>query len=174
MTIFQKVSSGRAQEPSRARGQHKMHDSSNEDHPIVRSEKVGFGESSRTRAHRFLTSERWAIGIVRTPIHFFLDASFVPTIQWVGDCGPLEFLADCFGIVDGSRRTILAERFTYRGSSEVSSCGAKRIRTGRGYITSIAIDEDGRTISEIPAIDTGRHMSYPCTIPDGDTSSRKN
>jgi hypothetical protein len=120
------------------------------------------------RMRSFMTSETWAVGIVKAPIHMFLDPTFVPTIQWVGTCGPLDFLADGFGIVDGDSRFILAERFSYRGSSAKATLnGRRRVRTGRGHITSIAIDEDGRAIREIPAVDTGQHMSYPCTIHDG-------
>lgn len=111
-------------------------------------------------------SEKWAIGIVKAPIEAFLDASFVPTVHWIGDCGPLDFLADCFGVIEGDRRFILAERFSYRGSSAILSHDKQRVRDGRGYITSIAIDQDGEVIAEAPAIDTGLHMSYPYTIHD--------
>jgi hypothetical protein len=143
-----------------------MHDLSYGPSPFVPSRKLSFWERSRARTHSFLMSEKWAIGLVRAPIHAFLDASFVPLVQWVGDCGPLDFLADCFGIVDGDSRVILAERFTYRGSSKVRSHGRRRVRKGRGHITSITIDADGQTIGETRAIDTGFHMSYPCTIQD--------
>jgi hypothetical protein len=114
-------------------------------------------------------SEKWDIGIVKAPIEAFLDASFIPTVHWIGDCGPLDFLADCFGVIEGDRRFILAERFNYRGSSTIRSQDKQRDRDGRGYITSIAIDGDGQIIAEAPAIDTGLHMSYPCTIRDRGT-----
>jgi hypothetical protein len=147
-------------------GRNKMYDPSNCFSRFVPSRKVSFWERSRARVNRSLMSEKWAVGIVRAPIHTFLDASFVPMVQWVGDCGPLDFLADCFGVVEGDNRFILAERFSYRGSSKMCSHGRRQVRTGRGHITSIAINGAGRIVSEVPAIDTGLHMSYPCTIHD--------
>lgn len=134
----------------------------------VPARQFSFCKRSSARMHRLLTSEKWAIGIVRAPIHAFLDASFVPEVQWIGDCGPLDFLADCFGVVEEGRRIILAERFTYRGTSRVNRQG-RRLRTGRGHITSISIDENGTVLSELPAIDSGLHMSYPYTIHDRDS-----
>lgn len=123
-------------------------------------------ERARARIRSFLMCERWAVGIVRAPIHTFLDPSFIPTVQWVGHCGPLEFLADCFGVIDGTSRFILAERFTYRGYSRTSVNGTSPLRKGRGYITSIAIDGNGNVLDEVPAIDTGLHMSFPYTLQD--------
>src|SRR5665811_2309346 len=103
------------------------------------SRPLSFLEKSRARVGGFLTSEKWAIGIVNAPIHVFLDTSFIPTVQWVGDCGQLEFLADCFGIVDGDRRVIMAERFSYRDSSTVRWDDRRPVRMGRGHITSITV-----------------------------------
>jgi len=136
--------------------------------PFVSSGMDGFWKRGHARVRRFLVNEKWAIGIVRAPIWAFLDRSFSPTVQWVGNGGALGFLADGFGIIDGDRRFILAERFSYRGSSHLLSYGRER-RMGRGYITSIALDEFGEIVAESPAIDTGLHMSYPCTIRDGDS-----
>lgn len=143
-----------------------MYDLSNRPTSFVTIPEATFWRRSWTRVIRLLTSEKWAVGIVRAPIHSFLAASFVPTVQWIGDSGSFGFLADCFGVVEGDSRVILAERFSYRGSSKVSAKGRPRYRIGRGHIASIAIDENGRTISETQAIDTGLHMSYPCTIHD--------
>jgi hypothetical protein len=146
-----------------------MYDPFNGPPPFVPNRKFSFLERSRARVGSFLLSEKWAVGIVRAPIHAFLDATFVATVHWVGDCGPLDFLADCFGVVEGDNRFILAERFSYRGFSKVFSRGSRQVHTGRGHITSIAINGDGRVVSEVPAIDTGLHMSYPCTIHNRDS-----
>lgn len=103
---------------------------------------------------------------MRVPIHRFLDPTFVPDIQWIGNCSRYDFLADCFGIIDGDQLTVLAERFSYRGSSHVKSGNERRIRTGRGHITSITLNGLGEVIGEAPAIDNGLHMSYPFPIYD--------
>ena len=135
--------------------------------PSAPSRKAAFWASIQDRMLERFTIENWAIGIVNAPIHAFLDDAFVPTVHWLGNCGPLDFLADCFGIVEEDSRTIVAERFTYRGSSKLYMDGGECTLPGRGYITSIVIDSDGKIVSETPAIDTGFHISYPCTIHDG-------
>ncbi len=113
--------------------------------------------------------EKWAIGIVKAPIHSFLDPCFVPDVQWISGGGRFDFLADGFGVVDGDMRFIIAERFTHRGWSMIASKGTRRpVRTGRGHITSITIDEEGRYVEEAVALDSGMHMSYPYTISDRD------
>lgn len=118
------------------------------------------------RLLRFLTSEEWAIGIVKAPIESFLDDSFVPAMTWLGKPRHASFIADCFGIVDGENRFILAERFTYNGSSRIRSDGRDGHRIGRGHIASITLDAEGSFVKEAIAVDNGLHMSYPFTIHD--------
>ena len=78
--------------------QHKMYDPFNGPPPFVPNRKFSFLERSRARVGRFLLSEKWAVGIVRAPIHAFLDTRrFVATITRSVAPGPLDFLADCFG-----------------------------------------------------------------------------
>lgn len=116
------------------------------------------------RLRNLLFCDQWAIGLVRAPIHAFLDPTFVPEVQWIYASDPLDFLADCFGVIDGVNRLILAERFTYRGTSHITCDPQGRRREGRGYITCIAIDHDGHVTGEGPAIDSGKHMSFPFTV----------
>lgn len=122
--------------------------------------------SGFSRLRRFLLCEKWAIGIVKAPIQSFLDESFVPTVTWIGKPSHASYLADCFGVVDGEERIILAELFTYIGSSKIRSNDKSARRFGRGHIASIAIDAEGSFSKEVTAIDSGLHMSYPFTIHD--------
>jgi len=118
------------------------------------------------RLRRLLLSEQWAVGIVKSPICAFLDESFTPAVHWVRNSSRTDYLADCFGVLIGDRKLILAERFSYRGSSRYLSTDTKPSRMGRGHIASISIDNDGNVISVDSVIDTGQHISYPCTICD--------
>lgn len=114
--------------------------------------------------------EKWTVGIVKAPIYSFLRPSFVPDVQWLNGGGRSEFLADGFGIIDKGKRFIIAERFTHRGWSVISTVGAgRRVRTGRGHITSITVDKEGLYLEEATALDTGMHMSYPYTFTDRDS-----
>lgn len=118
------------------------------------------------RARDLFACEQWAIGIVRAPIAAFLDPRFVPVVNWIRSPRPHEFLADCFGVISGGRRWILAERFTYKGISHITANGREPVREGRGHITCIALDENGCPCAEHSAIDSGKHMSFPFTIFD--------
>jgi len=68
--------------------------------------------------------------------------------------------------MEGEERFILAERFTYEGSSRVWFNGKGERRVGRGHIVSIMVDSEGSFLKETTAIDNGLHMSYPFTIYD--------
>lgn len=131
--------------------------------PLPSAQQGTVVQSVRARLNNLLFSEIWAIGIVRAPIQSFLDHSFVPSVEWINQCGPLEYLADCFGVIEGNNRFILAERFSYRDYMR-SREQYDAPHTGRGYITSLSITQSGLVESEGPAIDTGLHMSYPYTL----------
>lgn len=122
--------------------------------------------SGYSRLRRFLLCEKWAIGVVKASIQSFLDDSFVPTVTWIGSPRQASYLADCFGVVDGEERIILAELFTYIGSSKIRSNDKSACRFGRGHIASIAVDAEGSFSKEVTAIDSGLHMSYPFTVHD--------
>lgn len=120
-------------------------------------------QTIRARMRNLMLSELWAIGIVRAPIQSFLDPCFVPSVEWIDRCGPLEYLADCFGVIEGNDRFILAERLNYRDYvRRTKQDGPSSL--GRGHITSLRIDRAGQVLIEVPAIDTGLHISYPYTI----------
>lgn len=135
--------------------------------PLLFGAAGGVWKRIRDRVDRFLLSEKWSVGIVKAPIWTFLNPSFSPVVHWLDQCGHLEFLADGFGVIDGGKRFVLAERFSYRGFSHLIS-DRRKTRIGRGHITSIALDDVGEVVGEEPAIDIGVHMSYPCTVRDGD------
>jgi hypothetical protein len=95
-----------------------------------------------------LFSPDWNIGIVRAPIHAFLDPGFRPEVRWLGYRKPGHYIADPFVLKLGSNLSLLAEEFN----------GG----TGRGSIIEMNLDETHMaTPSFRCAIDEGVHMSYP-------------
>lgn len=128
--------------------------------------KSGSDTHLSARLRRLLLSEQWAIGVVKAPIEAFLDETFMPVVNWIHNDARHNFLADCFGLTIGEQRVILAESFSYRGSSRRTPTNPQPPRMGRGHITSISLDQEGCVIGLAPAIDTGHHMSYPCTVLD--------
>lgn len=118
-----------------------------------------------SRVRQIISRDKWAIGVVKEPIHRFLDPAFVPDIKWIGHSNRLSFVADCFGVADGSRRFVLAERFSHRGWSEISPV-QRNVRTGRGRIICLELDSNGCVTSESSFADSGSHISYPFTVFD--------
>src|SRR5665213_3005591 len=94
--------------------------------PIVNSKLFGTPRTLYDRVCAPLLSEHWAVGIVKAPICAFLDPTFTPAVHWVRTTGRLEYLADCFGVVEGNSRFILAERFDYRDSSQIRPADTAR------------------------------------------------
>src|SRR4029077_4676900 len=98
--------------------------------------------------HSVLFSADWNIGIVRAPIHAFLDPSFRPRVQWLGYRRPGKYIADPFILKVGSDLRLRAEEFDGR--------------SGRGSIVELNLDDSQLASPEFrSAIDEGVHMSYP-------------
>lgn len=94
--------------------------------------------------------ERWNIGVVRAPIHRFLDPDFVPEVEWAPYQKARRFIADPFavGAADGVR--IFCEEFSYE--------------TGYGVISELPWSPTAGWGEIRTVIDDGVHMSYPYPI----------
>lgn len=94
--------------------------------------------------------ERWNIGMVRAPIHRFLDAGFQPEVEWAPYHRDGYMLADPFGLPAGEGVRVLCEEFSFF--------------TERGWISSL--DWHPRTgWGEVRTVlDERVHMSYPYPV----------
>ncbi len=110
-------------------------------------------EKLRLAWARLFEHPQWNIGIVRAPIHAFLDPGFRPGVTWFPLSGRDGFLADPFGVATKDGVTVVFEYYDYA--------------TGKGRICTL--DFDGRNFgSRIrTAIEAPLHLSYPCLIESG-------
>lgn len=105
------------------------------------------------RLSYLFTDEQWAIGVVKSPIHAFLDEAFVPKVTWIQAAKLNEFLADPFAITESGKIEVIAEQYDYD--------------RGFGQLVSIPLQADGQAGPATIAIDSGTHLSYPSTFFDG-------
>ena len=107
----------------------------------------------RRHFRELFISEQWHIGIVRSPIHSFLDPQQKLTVEWLPALPRTRFFADPFAVRRGSELVILFEDF-----DQVKDKGA---------ISAIRSVDGGRTFSDpIPLSggifdDPSVHKSYP-------------
>ena len=94
----------------------------------------------------------WGVGIIRAPIHEFLDNPRPAEIEWIANSSRRYFYADPFAVTDGTTTTILAERYDYK--------------TARGDIVSFVNPDSGETNWKKNAIEAPCHMSYPFVFED--------
>jgi predicted ATP-grasp superfamily ATP-dependent carboligase/protein-tyrosine-phosphatase len=73
--------------------------------------------------------EQWNVGIVRNPIHSFLDKNFRPKIEWLANPKNNEFLADPFGIEKNGKNHVFYEHFNYH--SFIGKINSAEIKDGR-------------------------------------------
>jgi hypothetical protein len=91
--------------------------------------------------------DQWAIGVVRAPIHSFLDAQRERTTAWLPERSRHEYVADPFGLRTARGLVILGERFDHR--------------LRRGEICTIASPDGRRFDLPSTALALPAHMSYP-------------
>lgn len=101
----------------------------------------------RDQAKALLLAPQWNVGVVDAPIHRFVESSAIPEPRWLPRRGRKIFVADPFGLPDGSREW-LAEFYDHS--------------TRRGVIK--AIDPRAPTVTTEPVIDIDGHASYPYLI----------
>ncbi len=97
--------------------------------------------------------ERWNIGVVRAPIHRFLEADFVPEVEWAPYHRDGLMLADPFAIPDGTGLTVYCEEFSFF--------------TERGWISDVSWSPTTGWGEVRSVLDDGAHMSYPYPVQVG-------
>jgi hypothetical protein len=95
--------------------------------------------------HTFFRDAVWGVGVVRKPIHAFLEPGFRPAVEWLPP-RPRRFAADPFGVVRGGKTYLFFEDFSFRDYKGRIACsvwgGAGAARTA-------------------PVLDSPGHLSYP-------------
>lgn len=89
-------------------------------------------------------SPQWNVGFVDAPIQRFLEPSFAARVRWLPKAARGNFLADPFGLPDGSAAEWLVESYDYR--------------TDLGVITAVEAGRPSGTRSLLPV---STHASYP-------------
>lgn len=108
--------------------------------------------SIASQMESLFAGEDWNVGIVDQPIQAFLDPRRRPPVRWLPRPPRGRFLADPFGIRQGTGLTVLVEDYSYR--------------TEKGRIVALQSRNDTfsppRPVLELPV-----HMSYPYLIAHG-------
>ena len=99
----------------------------------------------RSQLTAILRSPQWNVGVVDAPIHRFLDASFEPRVKWFPKPRRGQFVADPFGLPDGSAQEWLAESYDYA--------------TDRGVIAVVERGHPG--MPRESGLPVNAHASYP-------------
>lgn len=105
------------------------------------------------RLKYLLTDEQWAVGLVKDPIQSFLNPDFKPQVEWIEASGAGKFLADPFAVIEGNKVSVVAEEYDYSRNY--------------GKLVSFDLDSNGQPATPKIALDSGSHLSYPCTVTDG-------
>ncbi|MEZ6062249.1 MAG: hypothetical protein R3C19_18060 [Planctomycetaceae bacterium] len=100
--------------------------------------------------HRLVRHQRWEIGLVRQPIHSFLEHEFVPDVAWMPARDRRQFRADPFLLPLGNRQIVLYEDYDYRTHLGRISAGVA----------------DGGQIRELKTdvLPLRCHLAYPFTL----------
>jgi len=103
------------------------------------------------QASRFL-SERWRIGLVKAPIHAWLQPDFQPDVEWITPEQGHRYHADPVGMI-GSRHRLFCEVFDER--------------SGRGRLVSLILDDRLSVKQEESLLGPDSpHVSFPQLISD--------
>jgi hypothetical protein len=91
--------------------------------------------------------EQWNIGIVRAPIHCFLNPNDLPPIEWLASPSSEQYRADPFGVWRDGRLHIFYELFDYK--------------TFRGMLHYVELGNAERSNASTEIIKFPHHASYP-------------
>jgi hypothetical protein len=94
--------------------------------------------------------ERWNIGVVRAPIHRFLDPDFRPEVEWAPYHRDGYMLADPFGVSAGDGLRVLCEEFSFFSE--------------RGWISELSWNRRAGWGEPRTMLDEQVHMSYPYPV----------
>lgn len=98
----------------------------------------------------FLRRSKWNVGIVREPIHTFLQPERRRDIEWLPAPARGTFLADPFGVRKDGVLHLLVEEFSYRNN--------------RAVISWIKVGDGEAPTRPFPVISLPVHLSYPFTF----------
>jgi hypothetical protein len=101
----------------------------------------------KTKLQALFCHPQWNIGIVRAPVHRFLDPGALPEPQYLPGLRKGTLRADPFGLMRNGRLTLLFEEVDYESS--------------KGIITAVQVAESGAALSSQKVFDLPFHMSYP-------------
>ena len=106
----------------------------------------------RRQLKELILREQWHVGIVREPIHTFVESGGRAKVKWLPNLPRTRFIADPFARKRGSEITILVEDFD-------------QIR-GKGCISEVHSTDDGRSFSSPTPVSGGIfddpiHKAYP-------------
>lgn len=90
---------------------------------------------------------QWNIGVVRAPVHRFLEADFHPAVEWLPPPRRAEGFADPFGMVRDRCLRVMCERFDRR--------------TGSGSIWTVDWPADGSWSRSTPVLRLKGPACYP-------------
>ncbi len=91
--------------------------------------------------------DQWNVGLIRKPIHSFLDPEFQPKIEWFPPPQKGQFFADPFAIKKDETITVLFEELRYV--------------TYKGRIFAYQFHDDPKQAELFPVMEEPFHLSYP-------------
>ncbi|MGH7264375.1 MAG: glucosamine inositolphosphorylceramide transferase family protein [Candidatus Rokuibacteriota bacterium] len=102
---------------------------------------------ARRSFHSIFWREQWNVGVVRLPIHAFLDTDLRPAIQWLPASPGYRYVADPFGLSRDAHVSVLVEEYDYRAE--------------RGHISVVEMASEGMLGPPRSVITLREHVSYP-------------
>jgi len=108
---------------------------------------------ARTTFREYFRHRQWNVGLVRAPIHRFLEKGFHPQVQWIRVPSREEYLADPFGIVRDGHLSVLCEKYDRR--------------TKKGTLVAFDWPDRGSQPAAEIAFSIESHASYPFLFEDG-------
>jgi len=113
---------------------------------------VKMGKSFVKHLQKLIVQEQWQVGIVRAPIHTFIDRGPKTPVEWLPDLPRTRFFADPFAIKRGAEIIILLEDFDHlRRKGRISFI--RSTDGGRGFSSPVPITGS--------IFDQSTHKSYP-------------
>jgi hypothetical protein len=103
--------------------------------------------SAMSALEEYFRHRQWSVGLVRAPIHRFLEAGFRPHVEWIHVPSRDEYFADPFGIVQDGLVRVLCERYNRK--------------TSHGTLAAFDWPAEGHHAEPEKVLSLGSHVSYP-------------
>jgi len=112
---------------------------------------------NRLKIRNLFRHDIWNIGIVKKPIHFFLEQSFKPKIQWFPVACRKDFKADPFGINIDGKLYIFYEKFDFNlGKGRIDYISLNDSCLSNNTYKYLCCNSNGST-----NLSDDEHISYP-------------